>query len=265
MKLKTCHLDQKYQIYYFNMSFNIEYVLFKLKDWLIAYKVYNRLWGDYLKEYAYNLLKQEVKSYQDLREFKHDFLNHINIIKLYLQMGMVDKSLDYIDKLANFVDKSSTYQKITDNLELDMLLSSKIKKIHELDCEIDISSNVNSKLNLDIFDIVSILGNLLDNSYEALINAKEKRLSVDINIIYDNLYICVINTHNNSMITYGNDILTSKKEDTQNHGIGIKSIKNCVTKNNGEIIIEYDDKEFSTEIYIPLKNEIDYTWDKKAW
>lgn len=226
--------------------------------------MYNRCWGDYLKQYAYDLLRQEVQTYQGLKEFKHDFINHINIIKLYIQMDMVDKSVDYIDKLLDFVDDHSVCQKITGNLEIDMLVSSKIKKIYEIGCDIDIESNISEKLKIDIFDVVSVLGNLLDNCYEALINANEKRLSLDIDVVNDNLYIAILNTHNNTMVEENNNILTTKQFDAENHGIGIKSVRNCIKKYDGKMMIEYDDKEFYTEIYIPLKSQINYSWNEKA-
>lgn len=238
---------------------------FKLNSWLITIKVYNSYWGDYLKQYAYDLLRQEVKTYQDLKAFRHDFVNHVNVVKLYLQMGMVDESINYIDKLSEFVDESGISTKITGNLEIDMLMSSKIQKLYEIGCKIDISSNLTAQLKLDIFDVVSILGNLLDNCYEALINTKEKRLSLDINVIYDTLYVSIVNTHNNKMLKCGDDILTTKTVDAKDHGIGIKSIKNCVKKHNGKMVIEYDENEFITEISIPLTDDENYSWDKKAW
>lgn len=225
--------------------------------------MYNSNWGDCLRKYNYDLLRQEVKTYEELRNFKHDFMNHANVLKLYLQMGMVDKSIEYIDKLVSFAGGAWQYKKITGNLEIDMLLSPKISKIYNLGCEIDISSNLSDDLSLNLFDIVSILGNLLDNCYDALVNTTEKRLSIDVNTIYDNLFIQISNTHSNNIIEYNDEIITSK-HDNKNHGIGIKSIKNCVDKNHGQVLIEYDEKEFYTEIVIPLKDNINYSCYKKA-
>ena len=50
----------------------------------------------------------------------------------------------------------------------------------------------------------------------------------------------------------GNEIKTSKKDEPEMHGIGIKNIIQIVEKYNGEYVIENKDDEFSFSIIIPL-------------
>lgn len=60
------------------------------------------------------------------------------------------------------------------------------------------------------------------------------------------------NTCSNLIIYSGNEIKTSKKDEPEMHGIGIKNIIQIVEKYNGEYVIKNENNEFSFSIIIPL-------------
>lgn len=205
---------------------------------------------DWVDNYLYDFLQQEINARNELKYFRHDFVNHIHIIKMYLDMDCAEEATKYIYKLINFVEDNS-YKPITGNLEIDMVLSHKIAKIEKLGAEVDICASIPQKIDLDVFDIVTVFGNLLDNAYEALICTNEKRLSLDINLVDDNLYIMISNSHNNS-ISFCDNLIVTSKDNAIDHGIGISSVKHCVDKNSGKIDIVFDSEEFTVEICLPI-------------
>ena len=72
-------------------------------------------------------------------------------------------------------------------------------------------------------------------------------------MIEENLIVLSVkNTCSHPIIYSGNEIKTSKKDEPEMHGIGIKNIIQIVEKYNGEYVIENKDDEFSFSIIIPL-------------
>ncbi len=206
-------------------------------------------------EYLQSLLEESVENDLEFRCFKHDFYNHVFVIKTYIEMGMVDESLQYIDKLVKFTNDFD-FKPITGNTEVDIILRNKISKLESIGVEMDILAELPQSLGMDIFDITAMLGNLLDNALEALIFANEKRLQLDISIVDSNLYINVANTHNNQIIKVGDLIKSSKNHDIKKHGLGLRSVKCSVLKYKGNMNITYDENEFNVDIAIPLKHAV---------
>ena len=72
-------------------------------------------------------------------------------------------------------------------------------------------------------------------------------------VIEENLIVLSVkNTCSHSIIYSGNEIKTSKKDEPEMHGIGIKNIIQIVEKYNGEYVIKNENNEFSFSIIIPL-------------
>ncbi len=195
----------------------------------------------------------DLDEINDIKCFKHDFKNHMYVLKMYLELGMVDKGLDYINRM---VDETSDIDPkfYTGNTEVDIVLSQKLKKIQNINTDIDFMYTLPSGLKFDPFDVMIILGNLLDNAYEALINTEDRSILLDINLVDDIIYININNTHSNKIKMNEDEIATSKT-DKGNHGIGLGSVKRCVYKNHGEIEITHNKDDFNVYLKIPLSNE----------
>ena len=109
---------------------------------------------------------------------------------------------------------------------------------------------------MEEWDIYSLFGNMLENAfeYEQTIEPPENRfISLTIKEAMGFLSIQTKNFYTGKDLT-SEEILTTK-DDTFNHGFGIKSMKNIVKKYNGklDIITEYD--MFKVVILLPLPNE----------
>ncbi len=203
------------------------------------------------------LLKESVENALEFKCFRHDFYNHVYVIKTYMEMGMIEESLNYINKLME-VTNDIGFKSITGNTEIDIILNNKISKFKSIGVEIDIVATLPEQIDIDVFDITALLGNVLDNAFEALLFAQEKRLQLDMNIVDDNLYINVANTHSNNILKVGDTILSTKTKDIDRHGYGLKSIKNSVDKYKGNVDITYDEDEFFVDISMPLKSVVHY-------
>lgn len=105
-------------------------------------------------------------------------------------------------------------------------------------------------------DIYSLFGNLLDNAIEAvkqIDNPGKKQISLEIKRVGMLLYI---NLYNYYAVEpqWQNGNLMSTKEDKNQHGYGVKSIKMIVEKYCGEINISAEKGIFGVNVLLPIPN-----------
>ena len=98
------------------------------------------------------------------------------------------------------------------------------------------------------YDLVTIVGNLLDNALEAAEQSAEKKITLNTAKVntYDSL------TVTNSCDTPLDKNLKTTKKNKHMHGLGIKSIQKAVKKYEGELEWEYDESEKTFSITIIL-------------
>ncbi len=194
-----------------------------------------------------DLMRQSLDSVQTIR---HDIKNHMIVLK-NLNSDKEDTKLDeYVDNIISSVNARTVYSN-SENVIIDSILNYKLQTIASMDIELDVEVAIPKKLDISDYDMTIILGNLIDNAITALKKCSGKKLfSVKINYSKGNIMITLINTYNRE-IKEKNGILFTLKNDEKNHGIGLKSVKEAVNRNNGHIKIHYDDKIFKTTVILP--------------
>ena len=104
---------------------------------------------------------------------------------------------------------------------------------------------------LDDFDLVTIVGNLMDNAVEAAEKSADKTITLETD--YRNSYEILIITNSSDVppAFWGESLVTSKK-DKRVHGIGVKSVKKSLKNYSGGLDCEYDEpsKTFSVTVMI---------------
>jgi sensor histidine kinase regulating citrate/malate metabolism len=119
--------------------------------------------------------------------------------------------------------------------------------------QVNIDIKIPEVLEMNAYDITTILGNLLDNAVEAIEHIKGKKIiNVDISYTKGRVLIEICNPINRELIMKeGLPITTkSKKEDC---GIGLKQVRKVLEKYNGDIEITIDKNVFKIFIFIYLE------------
>lgn len=110
--------------------------------------------------------------------------------------------------------------------------------------------NVPETINIDVLDLSSVLGNILDNALESYnVNVLKPYIKIQIYYIKNMLYIEV----ENSVESNRDKRLRTKKKDRINHGIGVRSIKEVALKYNGDVNIVSDSNTFRISVCLYLK------------
>lgn len=196
----------------------------------------------------YNSLNESTKS---LREFKHNYKNMLIALDIYLNNNDIEAAKDFINKSNMIICEKNKYN--TGNYILDALLFDK-SKVAEKYNTIIIFKGVINENEIDNIDSCIIFGNAIDNAIEACQQFRSD-IKKEINIIIkhlNNFMTIIITNPVMSQIPIKNNTIHSTKDDSINHGFGIKSIKKIINKYSGELEITNENNIFTLKIYLSI-------------
>lgn len=186
-------------------------------------------------------------TYKKIRELKHDYNNHLNIITNLAVLGKNEEVADYIKEIEKrFLSTDIICQ--TDNIIIDSLVNSKYIYANSNHIEFDIKVNRIGKINILDTDLCSLIGNLLDNAIESAFKAERKYINLEIKRAKKYLSIKIYNTTNGIVNYKDGKFLTTKNK--ENHGIGLGKVNSIVNDYNGYMKIKYNEKIFEVNIFL---------------
>ena len=194
---------------------------------------------------------QEVENmYRQIRGWRHDYRNHIQMMKVLAVNGDMDGIKAYLDGLDTDLNTVDTVIK-TGNRMADAILNSKISLAKSRDIAVQVDAHIPVELKMSELDLCCIIGNLFDNAMEASLELpKEKRMiRVYMDMKGTQLYISFTNfTAGKKLEKIGKLFGSTKGE---GHGFGLVRIDNIIRRLDGYLSRNSEDGAFTTEILIP--------------
>lgn len=141
----------------------------------------------------------------------------------------------------------------TGNKALDITLSEKALACAELKIQFVCSVDGSCLNMLTPYHIYSLLGNAIDNGIECLkkVEEEEKRV-LRVNIgKRGEMSVIHVENYTPFSLHLENGIPQTTKKDAENHGWGIKSIRNIAEEYGGSIYIFVEDNVFNLSVMIP--------------
>lgn len=197
---------------------------------------------------------EEVENmYRQTRGWRHDYRNHIQTMKAYLDMGKYQELSDYLDQLNADLSSVDTVIK-TGNVMIDAILNSKISVARAKQIRVEAKAIVPQQLSVAEVDLCVILGNLLDNAIEACLRITEESqrfIRIYIDVLQGQLYLYVLNATAGKLRQQGGTYLSTKT--AREHGYGLMRMDRVVEKYHGYLDRQDEDGVFATEVLLPLK------------
>ncbi|MDO5300586.1 MAG: GHKL domain-containing protein [Clostridia bacterium] len=169
----------------------------------------------------------------------HDMKN----LLLYLEKGTRD-----LPEIRRFIQEMEPYEALvsTGNEAVDIILSEKIKICQQegICCVPYVDGRMMDFMSP--LDICTIFGNALDNAMESCRMIKEpenRQISMKTNRKGDHVILVFRNTYGNKPDIRGG-IPVSSKQDRENHGFGLKSIRYIAQKYGGQLNCQVEGQEF---------------------
>lgn len=201
-----------------------------------------------LSEQKANLYKQNIISsnsqIETIKLLKHDMKNNISCIDALIEEENYDEAHNICHSLTNKYTSIGTIVN-TENYLLNAVLNVEIEKAKSYEIPVKISITNDLKMFKNSSDIISLIGNILDNAISYLSKNKVKTNEINFSTGYEGSY-SVIKCRNNTLdsVLFNNPSLKTDKKDKDNHGKGITIINSIAHKYNGDVIIKERNKEF---------------------
>lgn len=225
---------------------------------LIIYLLFNCISKQYFENISLLMEKQveqQVEHYKkinkltdDLREFRHDYKNHMICLQSLLNNKQYDEALSYVKSITNqeILDSNKFF---SGNQIADAILTDKNELAQKNNCKIIFDGSVSDEISVS--NLCTILSNALDNSIEACskIDSDETQI-IDVKCVASEL-IQIIRISNPNLDN--NAVNETSKADRKNHGFGLSNIRRTVERMDGQMIISSQYPTFVLEIEFKVK------------
>lgn len=208
-------------------------------------------------------LQNSLAEIENIKMVRHDMKNHMailqNLLNKWQQSGdnISDEINQYFEEFHNTVEQLDN-QVRTGNLVSDVVINSKFQyaKKEINDIRLDASEFlINNEISA--FDIGIILSNGLDNAIEACKKLRQVKPNANVYILIKSfwkgkmLFIEIENSFCGVIkMDIEGDLPQSTKQDNDIHGIGLKNIRNCAKKYNGDIDCIVQENRFILSVMV---------------
>lgn len=220
---------------------------FNLLDFLFGKAVDRRI-ASFQNSLMTRYIEEVENTYRQMRGWRHDYHNHIQMIKAFHDLGEDDKLNSYLMELASDLDKVDTVIK-SGNVMVDAILNSKLSLAKSHDIAVNATALLPLKLHVSEIDLCIIIGNMLDNAIEACkkLEQEERFIRVYMDLKRESLYLCITNS-SPGVVKRDGKYLTAK---LGSHGFGLERVDKIIAKHDGYIKRSDEEGAFTAEMMLP--------------
>lgn len=197
------------------------------------------------QERTFELQQYHIEQLQEMNKIiktqRHDFVNHLQTVYGLMQLGEVEEAQSFISELYTEVQISGEILRLAiPELSALLLVKTGVATSRNISFKIEVSSDL-SQIDVRPFDLVAIMGNLINNALEAVENIPVADRKVQFQVFENSGYF-IMQTRNPSFIPkeLRTMIFTpgfSTKSDSTDRGLGLASIKHLAETYNGFVVV----------------------------
>lgn len=198
-----------------------------------------------LQEENYRIISGSV---EETRKMRHDMRHHITAMKELARQKQYDALEDYLEGCENSSEQAD-WPVICENHAANAVLTYYRQCALQKQIPFSIHVSLPGELKLEAWNLGVLLGNLLENAFEASEKLPRNLRSVTIyaKIVKGNLLITVKNHWNGEFTVCENRIYSTKHEGA---GIGISSVRSMVETNGGQFYLTPGEDEFEVSLVL---------------
>lgn len=230
---------------------------------ITAFYIYDSLSQNYVKQSKLSILETENKLYskqceimqsstQELQEFRHDMNNQFIALSQLIESKQYDEAEKQLNVLTSLTNARIIYS-TSGNVIVDGLINYKLQSAQNENINVKTEIAVPNQLQMATTDLVTVIGNLIDNALNALNNVSHENRQLLLKIVFNRqrLIIRISNPFFGEIQCKDGNII-SINEDQENHGYGLKNISKVVNKYKGYMDIDYSENVFTVDIIMYL-------------
>jgi len=193
---------------------------------------------------GYASYRREADAIEQTRRFRHDIKNHLASLKALIDSGNYERASEYAGILLGRLDKISEDAKTySDSVIADAVFSSLATKCADDGVDFE-ASCIFDGLKISDVELCTVLSNLADNAYEAVLKAPVGKRFIRFSVSRREKWFIILeeNSFDGTIVRSDGDF-HSTKADPDLHGYGLKNIKAVAESHGGKVEVEIDEKE----------------------
>lgn len=245
-------------VYFIIVSFGVllinlfmHYILIQLSDNYEKEQLYKIIDIKNEMQNSYYIEREEV--YKETRKLGHDFKNHMLCVSSLLRSEKIAEAIAYIDSISETPNMYFVLVKSGNDI-MDAVLNQKLIAAQKCQIKLEVNAEAPKLIPIKSADLCAILSNLIDNAMEASIkvmNESKRKVYIKISPYKDYLFISVSNMVEPNEVVDVSRLYTTKN-DSRNHGLGTKIVRNVVEKYNGSVEYKFENNLFTVKVLINL-------------
>ncbi len=194
-----------------------------------------------------NYYQKINKLSDDIREFRHDYKNHMICLQALLEGKEYADALEYVRDITR-QDIIESNKFFSGNQIADAILSDKAELAKQSGCKIEFDGFISDEIRAT--DLCIILSNALDNAIEAcarFVTDDTKIITLKCDVKQGIQLIRISNPNEKNV-----SATETSKEDKDNHGFGLYNIRHTVENHNGHMSITSKTPVFILDLEFPV-------------
>ena len=198
-------------------------------------------------------LEIDITNREELMKIRHDLRNQLSYTNVLLNDGKYEEANKYIQSLIEQKEEY-IYSFSCSNLVISGIVNLELTKAKIQNKKVKFKVVVPPKLPFEDSDLLSLITNIVDNSYENFVPVNDKDF-INITIVtqQDYLRITSFNSVDNTRLGDKPSLRTTKNGKA--HGYGIKIIKNIARKYEGYVSFTFEDGKFVCDCLLNLNHK----------
>ena len=201
-----------------------------------------------------NQLNVIMQNEERTKALRHDIKHHLNELMILAQNNKVGELMQYLSKMNEALQNPDEII-ASGNMEIDSVLNYLLQQAKEELVTITVKATIPEDLNHS-FDIIVVLGNLLENAIEAAKQSEKRTLNVDISFQKGILIIQIDNSYSSkdSSSNAPRQTIPGASGNLYKHqGLGLKNVQRIVDAHNGTMEITKEPDLYSVRVmlYMP--------------
>lgn len=219
-----------------------------------------KVYQDRLKEMEHHIGEIE-NLYAGICGMKHDMKNYIADIDALMKTGTQNQSgqealRQYLDSLQTAVEQLDMKHN-TGNPVTDVILQRYMRLCQENAIDFKADFIFPADMNIDAFDISIIINNALDNALEACKRQENGSKYIKLTAYRkENMFFIIVKNSFDGRLSQDETSgrLCTSKQDSKNHGLGLRNIEVCAEKYYGRTESLVEDKEFELAVMLQKRH-----------
>lgn len=195
--------------------------------------------------------RSQQKYMEESARARHDFRHVIRTLQELAHAEHFKELTDYLDKFAETLPENE-FVRYCGNTPLNALLNYYVQSAAGQNITLGLKIDIPDKMPVSDVDLCGMVGNILENAITACLRLPEIERWIQLTVLTKNdaqLFIIATNSFDGKTRQKDGLYLSTNRHGT---GMGLTSIKTTAEQYNGTAYFSHQDREFYTDIVIPL-------------